>query len=134
MKAEATAKRKIEALERRRTIIDHLIEFIGSHPKAVDESALDHFAKLQYDFAIIRPRWDKANNGTVLRLEKWIDGVDPYERFEPYGNSGVMTINKSMIVSEDVTDVPDEKLCEMLDAIHYELIPEDFEEDDSEQS
>jgi len=36
MRPETKAKRKIEALERRRALIDHLIEFIRSHPNAVD--------------------------------------------------------------------------------------------------
>ena len=41
-----------------------------------------------------------------------------------------MGISKTRIVNEDVTDIPDEKLCEMLDDVHYELIPEDFEEEE----
>jgi hypothetical protein len=40
--------------------------------------------------------------------------------------------SKSRIVSEDVTDIPDEKLCEMLDQIHCELIPEDCEEEEEQ--
>jgi len=41
-----------------------------------------------------------------------------------------MGISDSRIVSEDVSNIPDEQLVEMLDDIHYELIPEDFEEDE----
>jgi len=33
-----------------------------------------------------------------------------------------------------VSNLPDDKLCEMLEDIHYELIPEDFEEDDAQQN
>ena len=42
-----------------------------------------------------------------------------------------MEIKKGRIVSEDVTDISDEKLCAMLDDIHCELIPEDCEEGQS---
>lgn len=131
MRPETKAKRKIEALERKRALIDSLIEFIRTHPNAVDGSDLDRFAKLQYDYAIIRPRWDRTKNCVVLRLEKWIDGEDPYDRYEE--SDGIFAINRSRIVSEDVTDVPDEKLCEMLDDIHYELIPEDFEQEEEKE-
>lgn len=78
---------------------------------------------LHYDFAVIRPRWDNGKNGVVLRLERWIDGEDPSGRYEA---------SERFIVSEDVSNVPDDQLCEMLEDIHYELIPEDFEEDDAQ--
>ena len=42
-----------------------------------------------------------------------------------------MEIKKGRIVSEDVTDMAEEKLCAMLDDIHCELIPEDSEEEQS---
>jgi hypothetical protein len=87
---------------------------------------------LHYEFAVIRPRWDKGRNCVVLRLEKWLDGEDPSERYE--SSEGMMTISKRFIVCEDVSNVPDDKLCEMLEDIHYELIPEDFEEDDAQQN
>jgi hypothetical protein len=40
MNSEAKAKRKIGALERRRALIDTLIEFIRTHPKAADGADL----------------------------------------------------------------------------------------------
>ena len=135
MNPEAKAKRKIGALERRRALIDTLIEFIRTHPNAVDGADLHPMGQgtgLHYDFAVIRPRWDKGKNGVVLRLEKWLDGEDPSERYE--ASEGMMTISKQFIVSEDVNNLPDDKLCEMLEDIHYELIPEDFEEDDAQQN
>ena len=130
MRPEPKAKRKIEALERRRALIDHLIEFIRSHPNAVDGANLHPLANrtgLRYDFAVIRPLWDKDKNGVVLRLEKWLE-----DWYGQYGeeDSDWMAIKKSRIVSEDVTDTPDGKLCEMLETIHCELIPEDCEEDE----
>ena len=41
-----------------------------------------------------------------------------------------MGVNKDRIVSEDMTTIPDEKLCGDLDDIHCELIPEDCEEEE----
>ena len=129
MRSETKAKRKIEALERRRVLIDHLIEFIRTHPNAVDGADLHPLANrtgLRYDYAVIRPVWDKNKNGVVLRLEKWLENW-----YEQYGyDDDWMGISKTRIVNEDVTDIPDEKLCEILDDIHYELIPEDFEEEE----
>lgn len=81
---------------------------------------------LRYDFAIIRPLWDKARNGVVLRLEKYLENW--YE--ENPDDAEWMGINKSRVVNEDVTDIPDENLCKMLEDLHYALIPEDFEEED----
>jgi hypothetical protein len=60
MQPEIKAKRKIEALERRRALIDVLIEFIRTHPLSVDGSSLIPLANrigLRYDFAVIRPLW-----------------------------------------------------------------------------
>jgi hypothetical protein len=129
MRSETKAKRKIESLERRRALIDHLIEFVRTHAKSVDGANLHPLANrtgLRFDFAIIRPLWDKNKNGVVLRLEKWLE-----DWYGQYGEDDEwMAINKSKIAGEDVTDIPDEKLCEMLDTIHFELTPEDFEEEE----
>jgi len=135
MNPEAKAKRKIGALERRRALIDTLIEFIRTHPNAVDGADLHPMGQgtgLHYDFAVIRPRWDKGKNGVVLRLEKWFDGEDPSERYEV--SEGMMTISKRFIVSEDVRNVSDDKLSQMLEDIHNQLIPEDFAEDGARQN
>jgi hypothetical protein len=130
MHPETKAKRKIEALERRRALIDHLIEFIRTHPNAVDGADLHPLANrtgLRYDYAVIRPLWDKSNNGVVLRLEKWLED---WEGQYGYDDVEWMGISKKRIVTEDVTAIPDEKLCQMLDDIHCELIPEDCEEEE----
>ena|SRR5690349_10353365 len=128
MRSEIKANRKIEALKRRRALFDHLIEFIRTHPNAVngaDLHALANRTGLRYDYALIRPLWDKNKNGVVLRLEKWLENWD-----EQYGyDDDWMVVSKSRIVNVDVSEIPDEKLCEILDDIHYELIPEDCEEE-----
>jgi hypothetical protein len=74
MRPEAKAKRKIEALERRRALIDHMIEFIRTHPNPVDGADLHSLANrtgLRYDFAVIRPLWDKG------RIENVVDYTVP---------------------------------------------------------
>jgi hypothetical protein len=131
MRPETKAKRKIEALERRRSLIDALIEFIRTHPLSVDGAHLHPLANragLRYDYAVIRPLW--VDDRVVLRLEKWLENwIELYpDDFEPMG------VSKDRIACEDVTTVPDEKLVEMLDDIHYELIPEDFEEEEDEKA
>jgi len=80
---------------------------------------------LRYDYAVIRPLW--VNDRVVLRLEKWLENW--YELYPD--DLEQMGVSKSQIACEDVTTIPDEKLVEMLDDIHYELIPEDFEEEES---
>jgi hypothetical protein len=130
MRPETKAKRKIEALKHRRALIDHLIEFIDAHPNAVDGADLHSFAGktgLRYDYAIIRPLWEKGKNGVVLRLEKWLENW--YEMYP--GDFEGMSISKNQIVNEDVSNIPDERLCEMLDDLHAELIPEDFEDEEA---
>ena len=130
MRPEIKAKRKIEALERRRSLIDALIEFIRTHPSSVDGSKLIPLANrtgLRYDFAVIRPLW--AKGGVALRLEKWLE--EWYE-LHPEDFDEFMVISPNRIVKEDVSDIPDEELSEMLDDLHYELIPEDFEEVEDE--
>src|SRR5215469_11812970 len=127
MRPETKAKRKIEALERRRALIDALIEFIRTHPLAVDGASLHPLANrvgLRYDYAVIRPMWVK--DGVVLRLEKYLE--DWYDETD-YTDYVWMGVSAKRIACEDVTNVPDEKLVAMVNRVHYELIPEDFEEE-----
>ncbi len=127
MRPETKAKRKIEALERRRALLDGLIEFVRTHPLSVDGAQLHplaHRTGLRYDYAVIRPLWLKDR--VVLRLERWLENWNELypDDIEPMG------VSKNRIACEDVTSMPDEKLVEMLDDIHYQLIPEDFEEEE----
>jgi hypothetical protein len=127
MRPETKAKRKIEALERRRALIDALIEFVRTHPLSVDGAQLHPLANrtgLRYDYAVIRPLWFKDR--VVLRLEKWLENW--YELYPD--DIELMGVSKNQIACEDVSTIPDEKLAEMLDDIHYQLIPEDFEEEE----
>jgi hypothetical protein len=110
-------------------LIDVLIEFIRTHPLSADGSTLIPLANrigLRYDFAVIRPLWTKG--GVSLRLEKWLEN---WYELHPE-DADFMVISPNQIVKEDVSNIPDEELSEMLDDLHYELIPEDFEEAEDE--
>ena len=124
----ANAKRKIDALERRRVLIEALIEFIRTHPLSVDGAHLHPLANrtgLRYDYAVIRPLWDKDE--VVLRLEKYLEN---WSELNP-DDFEYMGVSAGRIVCEDVSQISDDKLLAMLEDLHYELIPEDFEEDEA---
>jgi hypothetical protein len=55
IRPQINCKRKIEALERRRALIDALIEFIRTHPLSVEGAHLHPLANrtgLRYDYAV----------------------------------------------------------------------------------
>jgi hypothetical protein len=126
MKTELNIKKKVLALERRKAQFDALIRFIKAHPHAASEAtlcALRHRTGLYFcDFAIIRPVW--KNNKPALRLEKSTE--DWSERFpndlDPFDFS-------NRTVCEDVSRLSDTKLLRLLDKVHRELIPEDFDDE-----
>jgi len=66
-------KNTVEVLERRRLMIDALIEFVEGHPKATAGAHVKGLAGgkngLSFpDYALIVPYWDRG--GIVLRLLK----------------------------------------------------------------
>jgi hypothetical protein len=125
MRPELNAQRKIMALERRRALIDALIDFIRTHPESASEGRLvplAHRTGLRYDFAVIRPLW--KNGHVTLRLEKYLE---EWYAIHPEDNLW-MEVSPNRIVRQDVTAMSDEELCELLDNVHHELIPIDFED------
>ena len=104
MRPELNAKRKIEALERRRALIDTLIEFVRTHPESASDGRLHALANrtgLRYDYAVVRPIWEKDR--VVLRLEKYLEN---WYQLHPYDYVW-MTIMPSRIVRHDVSASPD---------------------------
>jgi hypothetical protein len=115
----------VEVLERRKTMIDALIEFLKKHPK----TAADAYVKglnggkngLSFpDYALIVPYW---NGGDIqLRLlksgEDWINNLesDEYEKLE-------------RLVSDDVSDASDAELETLLDGMYRETNPDSDEEE-----
>lgn len=114
-------KNTIEVLERRKTMIDALIEFLKKHPKAAADAhvkGLDGGKNgLSFpDYALVVPYW---NGGDIqLRLlksgEDWMSLDSDVER----------------LVSEDVSKVSDKELAEMLDGMYREANPDAGEEDE----
>jgi hypothetical protein len=119
-------KNTVEALERRKTMIDALISFLKEHPKATAAAhakGLDGGKKgLAFpDYALIVPYW---NRGDIrLRLlksgEDWInnsesDEADKLER----------------LVSDDVSAASNAELEKLLDDMHRDANPDAHEEED----
>jgi hypothetical protein len=75
MPTEVNLKRKITALERRKALLDSLIDYLRAHPQIADETRLRQLCSRTglyfYDTAIIRPVWMKDR--VALRLEKYAD-------------------------------------------------------------
>ena len=130
MLPELNAKKKIIALERRRALIDALIEFIRTHPASASLGYLHplaHRTGLRYYYAVIRPMW--KDNKVVLRLEKYLEEWYVLHPEDYYW----MGVSPNLIVREDVSGMTDEELVELLDEVHHELIPDDFEDEDQQQ-
>jgi len=119
-------KNTIEILERRKTMIDALIAFINQHPKAAGDAhvkGLDGGKNgLSFpDYALIVPYW---NGGDIqLRLlksgEDWQVGYD--EQLD-------------RLVSEDVSELPDQEVERLLDEMCQEANGEVEEEEDESDS
>jgi hypothetical protein len=127
MRLELTIKKKVQALERRRSQCGALIDFIKTHPQTACECTLlplAHRTGLLFDgYAIIRPMW-KGNKPT-LRLEKYLENwyeIHP-DDFDPLDF-------RARTVCEDVSKMSDIKVLDVLDKIHRELVPEDFEDEE----
>jgi hypothetical protein len=119
-------KNTVDVLERRKTMIDALINFLKKHPKTAADAhvkGLDGGKNgLSFpDYALIVPYW---NGGDIqLRLlksgEDWINNLESneYEKVE-------------RLVSDDVSDVSDAELEKVLDGMYREANPDADEEED----
>ena len=126
MRPELNAKNKIKALERRKALLDALIEFIQTHPNVSSDFVIQPLhsktGMLFLGVALIRPLW--ARDKVVLRLEKYPD--DWLERY-PEGSDPEDASKRT--VCEDVSHMPEHELELIIDKLHRELVPEDFEEE-----
>ena len=124
MRPELNAKHKIQALERRKLLIDALIAFIRTHPNISSEAVLrplrNRTGLYFYDTAIIRPLWMKGK--PVLRLEKYTETITSSEGYNPFDLDARM-------VCEDVSRMSETKLVRILNKLEKELHP-DWDEDD----
>jgi hypothetical protein len=118
MRPELNAKHKIEALKRRKVVIDALITFVRTHPNICSDAELlplwNRTGLYFYDTAIIRPLWVKDK--VVLRLEKHTEEQElDYDPFD----------TRKRAVCEDVSKMSESKLAEMLDKLYEELHGDD---------
>jgi hypothetical protein len=127
MRPELNVKKKVQSLERRKAQFNALIEFIKTHPLTACEGTLlplAHRTGLIFDdYAIIRPMWEGKR--PTLRLEKYSENwyeIHP-EDSDPFDFS-------SRTVRDDVSKLSDKKVVALLNDVHRELIPEDFEEEE----
>jgi hypothetical protein len=119
-------KNTVEVLERRRLMIDALINFVKKHPKATGDArvkGLDGGKNgLSFpDYALIVPYWNGGE--IVLRLlksgEDWLNNLtsDESEKLE-------------RLVSDDVSEVSDAELQKVLEEMYSEANPGAEEEED----
>jgi hypothetical protein len=123
LKPETALRKKLEALERQKTMLDAMGSFLKAHPQTASECSIHQLhGKLGLKFgehALVVP-YQKKSGGTVLKLFK--SGEDWYNNFdadELYGKR---------VVSEDVNWMTDEQLKELLDKVYREANPEEDEE------
>lgn len=121
---EANVTKKVRALERRRAQLEALIKFIKTHPRTASEAYLRPLNNRPglyfYDLAIIRPL--SIKDRVILRLEKYTEDWQVREPgFDPFDFS-------KRTVCQDVSKMSDRKLGKILDQLHEELYPEEYEE------
>ena len=120
MRPELNAKRKIQALKRRKALLDALIAFVRAHPNISSEARLhplyNRTGLYFYDTAVIRPLWVKDK--VVLRLEKYSEDLASSEGYDPFDVDARM-------VCEDVSKIPEKRLEKILAKLDEELHGDD---------
>lgn len=120
MKPELNAKKKVEALERRRAMLDALIAFIQAHPQITSEAVLHPLTGKTglffTEYALVVPRWKDGR--PMLRLVKsgdaWLNSMDSDRYFK-----------MERIVAEDVSGMSDEELERLLDGMYRQVSDDD---------
>jgi hypothetical protein len=127
MRPELNVRNKVLALERRKKQLDALIVFIKTHPLTATEGILrplNNRPGLYFpDYAIIRPLWVKGR--PTLRLEEYPENWFEFLR----EGSGPFDL-KLQVVCADVSRLSDKKVFGLLDKVHRQLVPEDYEDED----
>jgi hypothetical protein len=128
MRPELNFRKKVKALERRKAHLDALIDFIKTHPLTAAESRLFAFAHktglIFEDYAVIRPIW--KSDKPALRLERHSE-----DSFKLYPEDDNPQEPGARSVCDDVTGLSDTELMALLEKLHRELVPEDFEDADN---
>src|SRR5262245_16385160 len=127
LKPETALRKKLEALERQKAMLDTMGAFLKAHPQVAAECSIHQLhGKLGLKFAeyaLVVP-YQKKGRGVVLKLiksgEDWYNTVDADEL---YGKR---------LVSEDVSNMPDEQLEDLLDKVYREANPDADEDEEGE--
>jgi hypothetical protein len=120
VRPKLNAKHKIQALKRRKALLDALIAFVRKHPNICSEAVLrplySGVGLYFYDTAIMRPLWVKDK--IVLRLEKYREDWADRE-----------AIYYARLVCEDVSKMPEKNLDKILDQLYAELHADDDDDE-----
>lgn len=127
LKPEAALRKKLEALERYKSMLDTMGSFLKAHPQTAAECSIHQLQGklgLKFDeYALVVPYFKKGS-GIVLKLiksgEDWMNVADPDQL---YGKR---------LVAEDVSGMSDEQLDNLLDRMYREANP-DADEEEEEQ-
>ena len=127
LKPETSLRKKIEAFERHKAMMDTMIAFVKAHPKTAAECAVHQLhgkLGLKFDeYALVVP-YLKKGGGIILKLiksgEDWINVAD-YD--ELYGKR---------VVAEDVSGMSDEQLENLLEKMYREANPYADEDEEEE--
>jgi hypothetical protein len=125
LKPESALRKKLEALDRHKAMIEALGAFVKAHPKITHESSIHQLhgkvGLIFPDYALIVPHWKNAK--VVLKLVK--SGEDWYQM----GADSYYQMDKTVV--EDVSGMSDDELESILDRVFKEANPdwEEYEEE-----
>jgi hypothetical protein len=126
IKRKTAVRKRLDALDRHKTMLDKLQKFVKAHPTLVKEySVYPLHGKMGLKFgeyALVVP-YAPVDGDVVLRLvksgEDWINGVNNYYDMEK-------------TVAENISDMPGDKLEALLQKIYREANPDSQEYEEEE--
>jgi hypothetical protein len=122
---ETALRKKLEALERHKAMMDTLATFLKAHPAIAAKCSIHQlYGKLGLkfdDYALVVP-YVKKSGGFVLKLIKSGD--------DWYNTAGV----DERVASEDLSGMSDDELEELLDNVYHEANPDAEEEENESES
>jgi len=128
MKADRKARKKVEALKRRKEMLDALTRFVKEHPEVTGEArlhALNGNTGLKFPhYALIVPKWesDKVALRLVKAGEDWLNSMGPDAYY-----------GMERTVVEDVTGMSEKKIGKLLDRMFEEANPDEGDEEEDNE-
>jgi hypothetical protein len=126
LKPETALRKKLEALDRHKAMIEALGAFVKAHSKTTHESSIHQLhgkvGLIFPDYALIVPHW--KNGKVVLKLvksgEDWINQMEADSYYQ---------MDKTVV--EDVSGMANDELESVLDRVFKEANPnwEEYEEE-----